>query len=378
MIGVGVDLWAPSMLSGPSLVQQAAAITLAAGGALYDPGDLTSLYQSRTGGSTGANGQPVGIMLDKSYMGGASAAAYIAARPELAVNGGFDADASWTKGAGWTIAGGVGVATASSADLSQAVLTVGKWYRVTFDATVVSGTVTPKAGSGASGTAVSATASGVTAVLRAATTTSLIFTGSTFTGTIDNISVKEIPGFHALAPSDAARPVCTVASGLTYLAADGTDDWMNVFPALNLGDAWWHVGGWRSDADSKRPFTVWSGLQGAVRSGNVNGEWQWMNSGSVQTKICTGNPAAINVLTIERASLTAIAGRYNAGGAASMTPFDNTGGTHALALFSASNSSYSGGLNGRFYGGAWASGSMSATERATLEAYAASLAGVTL
>lgn len=35
------------------------------------------------------------------------------------VNGGFDADSNWTKGAGWTISGGVATATAATGDLDQ-------------------------------------------------------------------------------------------------------------------------------------------------------------------------------------------------------------------------------------------------------------------
>lgn len=54
--------------------------------------------------------------------------------PELIVNGGFDADANWSKGGGWTIGGGVATyAPAGGALLGQAgVLVAGGWYSAQF------------------------------------------------------------------------------------------------------------------------------------------------------------------------------------------------------------------------------------------------------
>jgi len=354
-----------------------AAIVLAANGALYDPSDLTSLYQSRTGGSTGATGQPVGIMLDKSYMGGKTAAAYIAGQAELVTNGDFATDTAWTKGLGWAISAGLASATLATSDLSQAsILTVGSWYAVTYTVSgYVTGTLTPKAGSGTSGTAVSANGT-YTAVLRAATTTSLIFTGAAFTGSIDNVSAKAIQGFHALAPSDAARPIVTVASGLTYLTTDGADDWYNVLPVLNLGEAWWHVGGWRSDTDGRRSFATATASNGAVRRNA--GKWQWINSAAANATICDGDPSIINVMTIQQASTVLMSGRYNGGAPTTIIPADDSGATQGLALFTAINTAWSSGMAGRFYGGAWAPGTITDADRSIMELFAATLSGVTL
>lgn len=76
-------------------------------------------------------GLGLGLSLQRS-VGGSSFG------PELVTNGAFAADASWTKGAGWTIAGGVAVATAvaNGVMISSAValgLSTSKTYRVTFD-----------------------------------------------------------------------------------------------------------------------------------------------------------------------------------------------------------------------------------------------------
>lgn len=362
------------MVSQAALV---AAIVLAANGALYDPSDLTSLYQSRTGGSTGATGQPVGIMLDKSYMGGQTAAAYIASQPEIVVNGDFATDTVWTKGAGWAISAGVASATAASSDLSQAsILTVGSWYQVTFTVSGYSaGTLTPKTGS-TSGTAVSANGT-YTQVLRALTTTSLIFTGAAFTGSIDNVSAKVIPGFHAIAPSDAARPVVTVASGLAYLTLDGVDDYMTPTPILNLGEVWWHVGGWRSDTTGRSAFATSNSFRGSVV--HATNLWRWYNAVDAQIAITSaGDPATINVLTVEQTATASLSGRYNGANGATMTPFDDSGSTLGLALFTVIRGAWSSGIAGRFYGGAFAPGVISEANRTILERWAASLSGVTL
>jgi hypothetical protein len=65
--------------------------------------------------------------------------------PELVVNGGFNVDANWTKGTGWTIGSGVAAASVVSNDgaqqLTQSFATIpGRQYVVTYTASGVSGT----------------------------------------------------------------------------------------------------------------------------------------------------------------------------------------------------------------------------------------------
>lgn len=88
--------------------------------------------------------------------------------PELTVtevvqNGSFDADASWTKGADWSIASGVAarVPSAGESDLEQTVtLTQGAWHLLDFDVTAyTAGTLQPKLGALDIGDPVSATGS---------------------------------------------------------------------------------------------------------------------------------------------------------------------------------------------------------------------------
>lgn len=110
---------------------------------------------------------------------------------EYVTNGTFAADTDWTKGTGWTIAAGVATATgAISTALSQAsaiTLIAGFTYTITYTVTRSAGSVTPSIG-GTAGTARSSSATFVETIV-AGTTQLIAFTGSGFTGTIDNVSV---------------------------------------------------------------------------------------------------------------------------------------------------------------------------------------------
>ena len=110
-------------------------------------------------------------------------------------NGTFASDTIWTKGTGWTIAGGVGVATgAISTALSQTPTTAiieGNAYLVTFTVTsFTAGTITPTIGTTA-GTARGSAAT-FSEVIIAGSGPLVGFTTSGFTGEIDNVSVVPV------------------------------------------------------------------------------------------------------------------------------------------------------------------------------------------
>lgn len=106
-------------------------------------------------------------------------------------NGTFATDTIWTKGTGWTIAGGVGVATGGiSTAISQniATLEAGRLYTVTYTVSGFSaGTVTVSVG-GTAGTPRASNATFTEAIVCGSTTT-LAFTGAAFTGNVDNVIV---------------------------------------------------------------------------------------------------------------------------------------------------------------------------------------------
>lgn len=113
-------------------------------------------------------------------------------RVQLVTNGGFGADANWTKTT-WTIAAGVADIAAGATDtMTQAIaITPGVNYLVTFTVTAFTGgTVTVILG-GTSGTARGSAAT-FSQIIKAGSTDSLIsFSASAATLTIDNVTVLQ-------------------------------------------------------------------------------------------------------------------------------------------------------------------------------------------
>lgn len=185
----------------------AALFALAEPGAWYDPSDLSTLFQDTAGTQpVTAAGQSVALVLDKSRG--------LVLGSELVTNGDFSVDANWDKGTGWTISGGVATKVAgTAANLGQVVspsLTVGRTYRVTFSVTVTAGSVDFLFTGGsttfaATGITTTRTVS-VLAVALGANNYFVFTANAAFVGTIDNISVRELPGNHATQSILASRP----------------------------------------------------------------------------------------------------------------------------------------------------------------------------
>ena len=146
---------------------------------------------------------------------------------EEIVNGGFDADADWDKGAGWSISGGSANIEnqSSTATLSQyGVLEVGKTYRISFD-------VSTSLGSGigmqnSTGAIVGSAINGTADFAWIADTTAVRFkrvTG-TVTASIDNISIKEIQG-NSLTYTNIAQD-----EREEYQLSDDGTQWDNISP----------------------------------------------------------------------------------------------------------------------------------------------------
>ena len=119
---------------------------------------------------------------------------------ELIVNGDFATDSDWIKGTGWSISGGSlnGSSTTTSVTQLNTGLVAGKMYQVVYTiSNYVSGSVRIELGSANVSVGTTRSANGTyTEYIEALGDEQLIFDGiSAFTGSIDNVSVKEVQGF---------------------------------------------------------------------------------------------------------------------------------------------------------------------------------------
>ena len=197
-------------------------------GVWYDPSDITTLFQDNFGVTpVTAPAQTVGLILDKSRG--------LALGPELVVNGSFATDTNWTKGTGWTISGGSAnsIQPNNLQSLTQVRAFPAGTYRVQFTVSnYVAGLLAARFSGGGSDSSPSVSANGAYTFL--VTTTGprtqfdiLTVGGSGATASVDDISVRLLPGNHATQATLAQRPTYQVdGTGLSYLSFDGVDDGM--------------------------------------------------------------------------------------------------------------------------------------------------------
>jgi hypothetical protein len=177
-------------------------------GVWYDPSDLTTMFTDTAGTTQAAVGQAVALVLDKSKG--------LVLGPELVTNGTFDSAAGWSTGTGWTISGGVASFSnptgTSLARTDLPSIPTGRLVKIEFDVTFTSGagvTAGLNIGGGIDSFGTFNTSGRKTAYV----TTTASRTGLSLTGignsvfSIDNISVKELPGFHATQSTTTARPI---------------------------------------------------------------------------------------------------------------------------------------------------------------------------
>jgi len=113
---------------------------------------------------------------------------------ELVTNGGFDSGANWNPGAGWVISGGVATCTASNININQTIAVVAnKTYKVDFDVVVTLGSIRAELGGNiAAASSASGSYSAVLTPTAGGSQALFIYGGGAFSGSIDNVSVKEI------------------------------------------------------------------------------------------------------------------------------------------------------------------------------------------
>jgi hypothetical protein len=212
-------------------------------GLMYAPDDVNTLSTSRVGASFGglSASSAVGMMLDVARGGLEGLGA------ELVTNGGFPSDLS-----GWTVTSSRAVWSAgrahvtytsggASSALEQVItgLTVNRTYLLEIDFQFVAGDGRVRVFPGTDYETLSATGLYRRVFVASATSATLTF-GAPSAGVkeyfVDNVSVRELPGCHQVAPSDAARPVLEAFAGTGPLAArfNGTDRSMGSLTTLDL------------------------------------------------------------------------------------------------------------------------------------------------
>ena len=167
-----------------------------------------ALYQNVAGTTpVTALGQPVALAIDTKTGGLANLGS------DIVVNGDFASASGWLTPGNWSIGGGVATASGAGAGYIYRTLTAISGYRlfrVTFD--VVSrtaGSVQAYVHNGTSAVFTpSASAPGSYSFLLPHTNVNeLGFLATTFNGSVDNLSMREVPGVHAIQASDASRPL---------------------------------------------------------------------------------------------------------------------------------------------------------------------------
>lgn len=207
-------------------------------GAWYDPSDLTTLYQDSAGTTpVTADGDPVGLMLDKSQG--------LALGPELVVNGDFSAGgAEWVTSGVASITGGQ-IIFAIGSDTQIAYQSVfpantSKIYRLTMDVSITSGAVEVHFGGEPKGAPITASGSFSTLMVGDGSNNGNLIIGvpdgeTSTQAAVDNISVRELPGNHATQATSASRPIYRTDGTIHWLEGDGVDDYMTLGDTLSLG-----------------------------------------------------------------------------------------------------------------------------------------------
>jgi len=160
--------------------------------------------------------QPVGLILDKSKG--------LVPSSELVTNGDFsNGTTGWTITAPtiWSITGGQAVCTSGGSTLKQtSILSVGKLYQISFDIlNYTSGSLLLTSFSGS--TAISG--NGTKTFIRYATSTDFLLYANTNTNlSVDNISVKELPGNHAFNSSGNSANFPILSARYNLLTGTGT------------------------------------------------------------------------------------------------------------------------------------------------------------
>ncbi len=180
-------------------------------------------YLDSAGTTAATVDNPVGLSLD--------ALQAMTLGPERVTNGDFSSGVGWTQGAGWSIGGGVASAVAASGVLIQTTgVAVGKPHLLTISNPNGAAFQIRLGGASLGYTA----ATSISIIVHSAAGTLLeIVPNGPATCSIDNISVREIPGIHASQATTANKCLLRLTGGKYNWVFDTTDLLTATFPAGN-------------------------------------------------------------------------------------------------------------------------------------------------
>lgn len=343
------------------------------------PGRLDTLFQDDAGSTpVTAVGQTVGAVLDVKHG--------LVPGAELVTNGDFSAGATgWTADPGWTISGGQASFSGGVAGnlLANVAVTAGRFYAVAVDVSGLTGLVDLRLGNGGVQVAVFPAGSSGRIVFRVAATSGIQFiirgqAGATIT--IDNISVRELPGNHFTQATFGSRPAYQVdGSNLGHLLFDGVNDFMSSGTITPGSDKVCVVLGIRKLSDA----AVGMALEASIGTGSgrwnmqappgaANPAYQIASNGTIGVPVpASGYPAPItNVVTgLADIASDSVILRVNGTQVASLAADQGTGNYLAYQHFMGMRNGTSLPLNGRIYGAFVRYGALpSASELAQIEA----------
>jgi hypothetical protein len=215
---------------------------------------------------------------------------------ELVTNGDFSSASGWSNGAGWTIAGGNLSATAANTSaVTSITLLRGAWHLLDFDVQVrTAGSILPYYGSTAIGSAITAAETyKLTFFAGAGGATDLKFTGSAFTGRLDNVSVKVLTTAHQI-PNAPSQVTCMFVTSERIVVACGCPDTNGNFdPLLVKWSDQEDSNAWTAAADNLAGSYTLSNGSRIVRGLPGRGEnLIWTENGLYSMRY-TGDPASV-------------------------------------------------------------------------------------
>ena len=396
VIRKAIASWSPTRLFSDPLTK----------GVWYDPSDFSTMFQDAAGTvPVTAVGQPVGLMLDKSKG--------LVLSPELVTNGEFsDGTTGWTANVtNSAISVSAGALTLTRTSIGKATAytaittVIGKSYEFGGSVTGTTGSIGLlyfSASTSASDPLQNCTFSTVSVavqrkpfVFTAKATTTYIHlvidnNGPGGTATIDNISVRELPGNHAFNPSgnSANFPVLQQdGTGRYYLAFNGVNQWLQTNSIdFTYGDKMFVSAGVRKLSDAANSANSLCGLVTDSIGGNsghfeiltsdfyASRYFDFISRGTVASIAGTTSNSFASPKTLITSGIGNISGdratlRLNGSQVAESTEDQGTGNYGNYPMYIGARAGSSFWFNGRLYGLVVAGKQASASEIASTEAW---------